>query len=133
MGGLQRVERLLGVDAQRAVGPHGQRGLQLLRQRRGPDGQGNHFAPLGIADAQGFLDRQLVEGVDLVLQLVGDQSSGRREPHLGVALWRAFDGGDDFHGQATLVAPKWRGKRETTRPAFARRACRMDNFRSGET
>ena len=95
----KRFDRIVGLDQDRPVGTHGQRRAQRFFRLGRTDGDDDHFLGLaGFLQAQGLLDRNLVERVHRHLH-IGKLDTGaiRLDPDLHVVVDDPLDGDEDFH------------------------------------
>ena len=101
----ERLDLFLGLDQDRAVGAHGQRGAQRLLRLGRAD---RHRDDLGrdalFLEAHRFLDRDLVERVHAHLD-VGevDPRAVHLDPRLDVVIDHPFDGDEQLH----VICDSW--------------------------
>ena len=116
----------LASHEDRAVGPHGERGAQLLLAVRGPDGGDDDLlGEPALLDAQRLLERDLVEGVDAHLHAVGDHAAAvGLDPDAHVVIDDALDADQDALHAISLGSPDEAGGRRRSIPAAGRRCCR---------
>jgi hypothetical protein len=100
--GLRRAKRLQGgvrLDLDRAVRAHGEARAQLLLDRVVADR--HHHDLLGLprlADAQRFLERDLIERIDAHLDAVDvDAAAVGQDAHADVVVHHALDTNEYFH------------------------------------
>ena len=99
LGHGERLDALVGLDQDGAVGAHRQRGAQRILRFDAADRDGDDLARLAaLLDADGFLDGDLVEGVHRHLD-VGEVDSApvRLDADLDVGIDDPFDGNENLH------------------------------------
>ena len=95
----ERLDGLVGLDQDAAVGAHGERGADGLLRLLRADGDGDDLGRLALfLQADGLLDGDLVEGVHGHLD-VGqlDARAVRLDPDLHVVVDHPLHGHQDFH------------------------------------
>jgi hypothetical protein len=105
----ERLDRAFGLHQDAAIGAHGERVADGLDGLGRSDRDGDDlFGLAGLLLAEGFLDGDLVEGVDRHLH-IGEVDAGavRLHPDLDVEIDDPFDGYDYFHSAGPLGGVGW--------------------------
>ena len=113
LGDRERLDRLVGLHQDAAVGPHGEPGADRLGGLGGADRHADDLARLPLLlQPERLLDRDLIEGIHRHLD-VGelDAAAVALDANFHVVIDDPFDRHQDFHECALAIGGKGEGSR----------------------